>query len=83
MSEAPFDFFHLIAHKECAEVRRFLTESGKTSVVSFRNIAYDTHAEALKALTGGNLEVPALIVSSARIITGAEGIKAFLVSTSA
>ncbi len=76
---APYDFFHLIAHKESAEVRRFLNERQMASLVNFRNVAYETHASALQTLTSSQ-DVPVLAVSPEQLLKGAPAIIAFLQS---
>lgn len=73
----PYDFFHAITDRDSAEIRRYLTTHDLTSLVSFRNISYDTHAEALRALTGSS-DVPVLALEDGRILKEKNEILAFL-----
>lgn len=58
----PLDLYHVIADEDCAAVRRYLVENQLTDKVSFRNIAYESHAKALLESTSAQ-KVPCLLVT--------------------
>ncbi|MCM2282950.1 MAG: hypothetical protein NDI61_14005 [Bdellovibrionaceae bacterium] len=80
MNATHYDFFHLITDNESAEVRRFITTHELTGLVNFRNVAYDSHAEALRQLCDGALVVPTLVVEDRRVLSGKSTILEFLKS---
>jgi hypothetical protein len=71
------DLFHLIADPDSAEVRRFIVMHNLMDHVNFRNISYDSHAEALKSATG-DLKVPCLIPPGVHPLQGKNAILAWL-----
>ncbi len=73
----PYDFFHSITDRDSAEIRRYLTAHALTSLVSFRNVSYDTHADALRGLTG-TVDIPVLAFEDGRVLKGKKEILAFL-----
>lgn len=54
------DLFHILTDSDSAEIRRYLVANELTHKVNFRNVNYESHAEALKGAIGC-LEVPTLI----------------------
>lgn len=71
------ELFHSIADTASAEVRRALVQKSLVEYVNFRNIAYESHAEALKEVTG-NDKVPTLIVDGATLLSGKDEILAWI-----
>jgi len=67
---AQVELFHLVADAPSAHVRKAVTRLGLLPRVSFRNVHFDTHRDALAALGGG--AVPA-IWDGARLVTGEDG----------
>jgi hypothetical protein len=52
------ELFHRLAESESAAARLLVRERGLLHAVAFRNVAYDTHRDALAARGGGR--TPAL-----------------------
>jgi hypothetical protein len=73
----PVDFFHAIADPDSAEVRRYLVAHELTAAVNFRNIAYESHAEALRAATG-SLTIPCVITDEKVAVLGKSAILEWL-----
>lgn len=71
------ELFHSIADAASAEVRRALVQKSLTESVNFRNVAYESHVQALKEATGGD-KVPTLRVDGATLLKGKEEILAWL-----
>lgn len=55
-----WELFHVIAHAGSAKARRYVTDNALEDRVDFRNVAFDSHADALKALGGSVESLPAL-----------------------
>ncbi len=65
-----FELFHLIADRDCAEVRKYLVDHQMTEPFSFRNVHYECHAKALIDLSGAT-EVPAVyLLEEKKLIKG-------------
>ncbi len=52
------DLFHRLAERDSASARRLVAALGLDGRVAFRNVAFDSHRDALAARGGG--ETPAL-----------------------
>lgn len=55
---AKLELFHRVADPACAAVRRKLVELGLEANVSFRNVHFEVHQQALAAI--GGAQVPAV-----------------------
>lgn len=76
MSQA--ELFHLIADRDCAEVRKLLVDQSLTAHISFRNVHYESNAEALIKITG-TLDVPVLhLLDSGQVLAGKSSILEYL-----
>ena len=69
------ELFHRLAEPESAAARKLAREAGLLDAVSFRNVAFDSHAAALAARGGG--QTPALW-DGARLHVGLAAIRAAL-----
>lgn len=69
------ELFHLVADPASARVRKRMTGLGLESRISFRNVHFETHRDALAALGGG--EVPALW-DGAQLVAGEGACVSFL-----
>jgi hypothetical protein len=69
------ELFHRIAEPDSAGARRLAIALGLADAIAFRNVAFDTHREALAALGGG--ATPALW-DGARLHAGLGAVRAAL-----
>jgi hypothetical protein len=69
------ELFHRIAEPDSAAARQLAVALGLADAIAFRNVAFDTHREALAALGGG--ATPALW-DGARLHAGLGAVRAAL-----
>ncbi len=69
------ELFHRLAEPDSAAARKLVLELGLAERVAFRNVAFDSHRDALAALGGGR--TPALW-DGARLHEGLAAIRAAL-----
>jgi hypothetical protein len=69
------ELFHRIAEPDSAAARQLAVALGLADAIAFRNVAFDTHREALAALGGG--ATPALW-DGARLHAGVGAVRAAL-----
>jgi hypothetical protein len=71
----PLELFHRLAEPESAAARILVRELGLLAAVAFRNVAFDSHREALAGRGGSR--TPALW-DGARLHVGLEAVRAAL-----
>jgi hypothetical protein len=72
---ATLELFHRLAEPESAAARTLVRELGLLDAVAFRNVAFDSHRDALAARGGG--ATPALW-DGERVHEGVEAVRAAL-----
>jgi hypothetical protein len=75
----PLELFHRLAERESAAARILVRELGLLGEVELRNVAFDSHRDALAAR--GGARTPALW-DGARLHEGLEAVRAALATTS-
>lgn len=71
------ELFHAIGDPDSALVRQALVQKNLTDTINFRNIAYESHAETLKEITGRQI-VPTLIIDGRQRFVGKDEILAWI-----
>ncbi len=71
----PLELFHRLAEPDSAAARTLVSERGLLDAVSFRNVAFESHAAALAA--HGGARTPALW-DGARLHEGLDAVRAAL-----
>lgn len=69
------ELFHRLAEPDSASARRLVADLGLAEVVEFRNVAFDSHRDALAVHGGGR--TPALW-DGARLHEGLEAVRSAL-----
>ncbi|MBX5481128.1 MAG: hypothetical protein IRZ16_04650 [Myxococcaceae bacterium] len=55
-----WELFHAIAHPPSARARRYVTDNALEDRIEFRNVGFESHAQALRERGGSGESLPAL-----------------------